>query len=816
MQDFLKWLASLKGIVIDDAAKLRFELSGFPTGGQALLVIAAIVAALVAVVAIYRRDAHRLSGRRRLVLAALRCAALLTAVAIALEPNIVAVKKEERPGHVLLLIDSSQSMTHRDAFRRAEVADLAAAWRRLGVADPATVRRIDLERALLEHEDQRLVRELSRRNRVLAYSFDTGIEPLAITRDDGSADAGEVRLASPESLPADGRYSNIGGAVRSALERSRDAAVAGVILLTDGRRNTGPRGAEIARLLDQRKVPHTLVLGIGDPSETQSIELSRLEAPQKVFRRDPFRVTAELSAQGYDQVNVTVQLRRESADGGPAELVDSAVVQLGGVSPEATASFDRVTSAQPGVFTYRVDVVPPSGEPAVAERHSARTQIEVLDEQTRVLLIAGGPSHEYRILQMELTRDKSIELRCWLTSADPNFPQEGNVSIEGLPTNADEMDEIDVVILMDPDATKLSAEFCGLLARHVEQDGAGMWWVCGEKFTLEALRDSASTKPLADLLPVEPDIVHADRRVIGFANAFEREWPYELTPAGREDKIAQLVDRSAENEILWRQLPGYYFAFPVLRAKPAATTLVALTNPVLAPSDGEVPLIAYQFVGAGRVIFTGTDETYRWRSVFPPAYHSLWVKGLRFLFEGRLTAGNSRMQIQLGSDKIELGQAVKVTVYAKDDARQPLTEESVVLVVTPQAGEPTRITLAAIPQSPGTFEAMLRPPATGFFTLAPAVTNGHDVEATLQVVPAAIEREGPVDLTELQSIASAAGGELLATPGELLDRVEEIPSLKVTDVFRTPHAIWDTWVTIAALVGLLATEWWLRKRWNLL
>ena len=59
----------------------------------------------------------------------------------------------------------------------------------------------------------------------------------------------------------------------------------------------------------------------------------------------------------------------------------------------------------------------------------------MLGEQTRVLLIAGGPSHEYRILRNALTRDKTVELRCWLTSAGDDFPQDGNVSIDELPSD---------------------------------------------------------------------------------------------------------------------------------------------------------------------------------------------------------------------------------------------------------------------------------------------------------------------------------------------------------------------------------------------
>ena len=437
MQDLLHWLASLKGIAVEPGTELRFELSAFPQGGLALLLLVGLVAVVVGIVAIYRRDAASLSRRRRVVLASLRCLALIAALLIVLEPNLVAVKKEERPGHTILLLDVSQSMGHRDAFRRDTVATRREGWRAVGVEDPAAVSRLELAKAALAAQDQRLMTMLSVRNKVLAYAFSSGLDPMGTVGDaaepvgDDGEQGADVRL-DLDRLRAEGRYSNIGGAVRTALERSRESAIAGVVLLTDGRRNMGPQGVEVARLLTQRKVPHTLVLPVGDPSETQTVQLARIEAPEKVFQRDPFRVRAQILSQGYELTSVSVRLVRQ-AKGGTAETVGTKIVRIGGGTPEAVVEFDKMVPTEAGAFTYRVELQPPSGEPIVPERHVAHAQVEVLSEQTRVLLISGGPSHEYRILQMSLTRDKTIDLRCWLSSADLNFPQDGNTSIRALP-----------------------------------------------------------------------------------------------------------------------------------------------------------------------------------------------------------------------------------------------------------------------------------------------------------------------------------------------------------------------------------------------
>ena len=817
MQQLLRWFASWKGIEVEPGTELSLELAAWREGGVGLLIVAGACLALLMIFQIYRREGANLARGSRAFLACLRSVALVVALLVLLEPNLVAVRKEERAGHSILLLDVSQSMEQQDVYRRQGVQDLRDAWQPLGM-NPEGQSRFALLKALLAHRDHQLVATLAKHNDVRAYAFDFGIE--SVPEGTANEDASDASRLDLETLDASGRHTNLGGAVRQALEKSRDASIASVVLLTDGRRNLGPRGAEVARFLEQRKVPHTIVLPIGDPSETQAVELGRVEAPEKVFQRDPFRVSAHVSSQGYDLVEVSIRLLRESKAGGDGEVLGTQTIQLGGDQPQATVEFSGLTSQEDGVYTYRMELQPPDRTPVVESRHVGYARVEVLGEQTRVLLIAGGPSNEYRILRDTLTRDKTIELTCWLTSADPNFPQDGNISIEQLPRDRGEIDKVDVMVFLDPDASKLPREFCDLAAAHVVESGAGLWWVCGEKYTLDALRDGANTEAVAELLPVVPDLVRADRRIIGFGHAFERPWPYELTAAGRESKVLRLNEQREANAVLWPRLPGHHFAFPILKAKPLATSLVRVTNPDLAQSRDDVPLVAQQFVGAGRVLFCGTDETYRWRSSYEQAYNRYWVKGIRMLFEGRLNAGDSRLDIQTSEDTVDLGESVTITVEAKDETFQPLARDFVELQLTRRGAGTERVRLDAVPGVTGEFAVAFRPRETGFYTLAPIAGDGgtgSSVTGTsFQVVPTSVERHGPADLEELAAIATAPGGQLCRTPGELLDAVSRVSSMKTTEVFRTPHAVWDTWVTIALILSVLAVEWWFRKRVNLL
>ena len=214
------------------------------------------------------------------------------------------------------------------------------------------------------------------------------------------------------------------------------------------------------------------------------------------------------------------------------------------------------------------------------------------------------------------------------------------------------------------------------------------------------------------------------------------------------------------------------------------------------------------------MLFSGMDETYRWRSIFEDAYNRFWVKGIRYLFEGRLNAGDSQLRILLSDERLELGDSLKVEVEAKDQAYRPLLRESIQLLLERDGQSAESIQLGAVEEAPGRYETVLRPRDTGFYRLYSP--NRSDVEVEFQVALAAVEKGGPVDLGELGALAGAPGGVLLSLPTDLLAAVDNIPERTATDVFRTPHAIWDGWFTVAVLIGLLSAEWWLRKRFNLL
>ena len=60
-------------------------------------------------------------------------------------------------------------------------------------------------------------------------------------------------------------------------------------------------------------------------------------------------------------------------------------------------------------------------------------QIAVLDAKITVLYVEGYPRWEYRYIKNEMIRDKTVDISCLLTSADPTFRQEGDKPITRVP-----------------------------------------------------------------------------------------------------------------------------------------------------------------------------------------------------------------------------------------------------------------------------------------------------------------------------------------------------------------------------------------------
>jgi len=804
------------------------ELRHVPEGWAAVLGVTLLLGLCAAVVWMYRREGRvGASQRVRMVLAVLRCAVVVTLGVILLEPVRVRILRQWIDSYAILLVDESSSMDLADTYREAAVASRVQAA--LGSEEPAPIRRADVVDRLLKQGDRKFLRDLADRNRVRVFTF--ADEPRLLgtipAAREGPPPRATVSDAPPELLgmrevptqfSATGPATNVDRAVRRAVESLGSAPIAGVVLLSDGGFNQGAPPEDVARFARDRQVAiHTV--GIGDPASPRNVRVAEILAPENVFKQDPFAVSARFAAQGLDGETIRVELREHNATaGGEGRTVATKEIVVGTEGAMEPARFER-RSERVGRFVYTVEI-PVLESESVADDNSKQVTVNVIDSRTRVLLVSGGPSWEYSFLSRLLERDESVEVSCWLQSADLSAVRDGNTVIDHLPVLAEELLDYDVIILMDPDLAEFDEEWCRLADTLVSEHGGGLLFAAARPRTPAFLREP-SLRALLALLPVTPD-PDVDLVLNQIGHYQLSGAPVEVPATSYGHPVLQLADDPVSTKLAWQDIGDIHWHYPVLREKPAATVLLRHGDPRMRNSYGGHVLAAVQFVGAGRTGFVGFDGTWRWRRYGPAVFDRFWIQLVRYLAEGRLLAGTKRGMLLTESDQFALGEAVTVTARLFDERYKPLDRDEVRAEYLVD-GDRADFTLTALRDRPGWFEGRFVPDRTGAFHIRLTLPGGAAAEPleitreirisrpNLEVLRPQMDRAKLVTLAE-----QSAGGryfavdEMSALPQVIEDLHEEIP------VRSRPTTLWDRGTTLAWLITLLAAEWTVRKLSRLL
>src|SRR5439155_25110500 len=196
--------------------------------------------------------------------------------------------------------------------------------------------------------------------------------------------------------------------------------------------------------------------------------------------------------------------------------------------PEEVGTLDLVVEAQK--------------EPGeIDDEDNIRTaQVAVLDAKLSVLYVDGAPRWEYRYIKNEMIRDKTIDISCLLTSADPNFAQEGDKPIKRFPESIEELMDYDVVLFGDVDPRQFSDAQLQLVSDFVAKKGGGFGMIAGTKFSPQAFKNTA----IEPLLPVIISHVETEENRPTLTEGFR---PI-LTKEGQSSSIFRFFADKAENE----------------------------------------------------------------------------------------------------------------------------------------------------------------------------------------------------------------------------------------------------------------------------
>ena len=821
MISFLNWLLGIKAApdwVSGADTQWRLDVQARPEGIWAVAAVAAAVVAIAGVWYLYRLEGRSLSWFARAALSGLRLAIVVCMAFMLLELVVEFTKSELVPSHLLVLMDTSESMSLADPYSDASTAREAAQRLDLMAADgePDVSALRKLSRLQLS---QRVVGELLSAlgdGRVVSlYGFDGKLTPLAPE-------------AGLDGLAARGSSTGIGDALAGVLAAHRGQDLAGILLVTDGRSNSGLDPRDAAAVAGEQKVP-IVALAAATPEPPRNVKLAGINADKEVFIRDPAEIGVLVEAQGLKDATASVTLEQQIDDGSWREIGREQVL-LGEDAVLKNVAF-KITPEAVGKFVYRAKVGD-VGPELYEDDNTDTVSIRVVRQGIRVLLIAGYPSPEVQFMRNALLRDTALEFASWLQNAEQGYEHIGHRPIRRLPANQKELDHFDVVILFDPDMRNLGPAWPELLTQFVGKAGGGLIYIAGELnsqrlFSPEAgdgalLGSGGTETSWLKLLPIvrDPGLYQsaADVRL-----SSRETWTLELSPEGGADPIFQFAPESSRNREILTSLPGMFWHFPVTRAKNGATVLARHGDPRMRNQFGRHVLMATQLYGPGRTVFLGFDSTYRWRYLHEEYYDGFWARLIDRVGRSKVLG---RDPFRLSIDKSGYRVGDKVTIWAEVlDASDPTSAISELRGSVEWGGDSDLpLDFEPVPEEPGKFEATFVAPQAGAYVanVAPAVVADPDDatrKATVRfsVEPPRAERDNPtLDRPTLEEIASRSGPE-----GKVFALTEKD---KVAGAFHTKliskplvhrDEIWDAPLLYLAIVLLLTVEWVMRKKYRM-
>jgi hypothetical protein len=726
----------------------------------------------------------------------------LACVAIVLLMLAELVLSRERTGlpYVVVVVDDSASMGIVDRYSDDELRSLLQ--QRLQEVGLKEGSRINLAKAVLLRENGALLNGIEERYKLRTYL-------LAASARVQSGTVAEQLEVFRKTEPT-GESSRLGEGVRAVLDDLRGTPPTAVILLTDGITTDGDTLSQAAAYARRKNVP-LFTVGLGSQDAVRNLALHDLLVDENVFVNDVVNFEFKLTGRGLEGRDVTVRLREQDQDAPLASLR----VRVG-ADGQAKKHSLPYRPTQVGDFRYVVEVETLSEEDQTDDNQEERP-VTVHKGQIKVLLVQSYPNYEYRYLKHMLERDSTIVLRTVLQEADLEYSSEDPSALSVFPVRREKLSEeddgalfyYDCILFGDVNPAFLSTVVMNNLADFVKEQGRGIVFMAGPKFTPTAYRDT----PLATLFPLDLGTA------VPSATAASESFAIQPTDLGLASPHMQLGDGPDDTRQIWSNLPGIYWLFETPTLRPAARVLAEHPSK-LGAEGGRLPVFTMQYVGKGKVLFHATDETWRWRfrvgDVFFARY---WVQTIRYLARSKLRDQDSSAELTADRREYRRGEPVRLRVQFFDERNAPFEDDGVQLVIERPGQKNRTLTLRRNPTSRGVFEGVVPDAADGAYhvrMVTPALSGGAPAVDFTVIAPPGEFKDVQFNMAELQAAANLTKGRYytLATADRILDDLPEGRQVPIESL--EPVVLWNKWPLVFLFAGLLVTEWIVRKRNGLL
>lgn len=448
---------------------------------------------------------------------------------------------------------------------------------------------------------------------------------------------------------------------------------------------------------------------------------------------------------------------------------------------------------------------------ASLDNNQATFAVTVHEDPMRVLVVDEAPRWDSRYLVTLFDRDRRVVVdRRYRSIRQPRGEH------ELLPDTQEALDRYHVVVLGDLRPGELRPADQERLASFVRRRGGLLVALAGPRgmpggYALGELADILPvTAPMGSAAPETSDDERPDRVTL------------RLTERGVDSSVTRVLEDEDLNLRLWPALPALSWVARSVTAKAGAEVLLETDD------RAATPVLVTSRVGAGRVVYCGTDETWRWRDRLGDRVHQVfWLQVLRWGLGDRLRGGDPRLQVALDRTLAAPGDPVELRARVTLGDGSPVAQAPTVMVQAldetgAETGPVTTRELAAVPETEGIWRLAVADLPLGRYRLTtvvdhPALSDLSEVRE-LHIRPArGVETiDLAADPAGLARVAGAGGGGLV----ELDTLDEHLASLRAdleprVETWQDTITLWDNYLVVILVTILLLIEWMVRKRHGL-
>ncbi len=557
---------------------------------------------------------------------------------------------------------------------------------------------------------------------------------------------------------------------------------AAITLLTDGIDTSGFKGSEIA-------VPVMSVQVGTDLTNVKDLGIEAFKCPGKVNEGEELTLEIPLLMQGYPtEMSVTFRVLVDRLP------VHTATLSL--TSGRTRTETVKTTLAKTGIHVIRIEC-PTLADEVTGLNNQRELIVEVVQAKDEIAAYFPVLNNSFRPLLREFSKSEDSAFTAVYRVSGDSYRLRGQkmnaVFSGGLPKKADQLKNVTCLILGSHNGELLTPAESLVLEQYVDRGGTLICLAGSDSFG-----KLPAGSPLIRLLPV-----------VTLEDSFQ-DVPFRVVPEpSAEDAFAgqvrQIVADNGTNSDL------------VIKGLNQVKDVKANAKVLLwAEGASRSPLLVWHNYGRGKVIALMSNALHLWGA--PEKRDENFGRFWRQLVAFGKNLDEEADLLTVALPKTELAKGERVTVTAVAHHPEGRDEGLAVKADVFPAESDTPVESLALEKKTGSFIGELAGLQPGRYVLRVSSQDGRDVIRTrykLLLVGDVLD-ENAVIRVDHEAFRKYSGEKHILTPdepGRLEDLLRE--AVKKNRVPREKFLIFETPLFFVAVVLLLLTEWFLRRRFNL-